>query len=89
MQMFDQKKNQVEITANAFYMLIHYGAVTTKSPNMNMGEFTLFLVDSLTELANIAVAKWAGGEVHLVHIKVEVERKEDEQCQKQNQKAKK
>lgn len=90
MQMFEQKKNEIEITANAFYMLIHYGAVTTKSPkNMNMGEFTLFLVDSLTELANIAVAKWTGGEVHLVHIKVDVERKEDEQCLKQNQKAKK
>ena len=72
MEIFNQKKNQVEITANAYYMLIHYGAVTTKSPDM--GEFTLFQVDSLTELANIAVAKWTGGEVHLVHLKVEERR---------------
>ena len=75
MEIFNQKKNQVEITANAYYMLIHYGAVTTTSPNLDIGEFTLFLVDSLTELANIAVAKWTGGEVHLVHIKVEEERR--------------
>ena len=72
MEMFDQKKNQIEISANAYYMLMHYGAVTTKSPNR--GEFTLFRVDSLTELANIAVAEWTGGSVYLVHIKVEERR---------------
>lgn len=72
MEIFNQKKNQVKITANAYYMLMHYGAVTTSSPDM--GEFTLFQVDSLTELSNIAVAKWTGGEVHLVHIKVEERR---------------
>lgn len=64
MQILDQKENQITITAKQFYFLKTNGHIDTN-------EFALFDVDTLTDFANVAVAKWENStKCYLVHIKV-------------------
>lgn len=64
MNIFEKDTNVVEITKNQHYTLCMYGAVDT-------GKITLFSIDSLTTICNLAVARLTGTtSVYLVHIKV-------------------
>ena len=67
MNILDQKENQVEITAKQFYLMKVNGAVDTN-------EFTLFNVDTFTDMFNVAVARWNNStNCYLVHIKIKEE----------------
>lgn len=67
MKILDKKQNQVLITAKQFYNIKVNGFVDTN-------EFTLFNVDTLTDMFNIAVARWENStDCCLVHIKIREE----------------
>lgn len=67
MQILDKKQNQVIISAKQFHMLKVNGAVDTN-------DFTLFNVDTMTDMFSVAVARWEHStECHLVHIKIREE----------------
>lgn len=67
MLILDKKENQVEITAKQFYLMKVNGVVDTN-------EFALFNVDTLTDMFNVAVARWENStHCYLVHIKIKEE----------------
>ena len=67
MNIIDKKQNQVLISHKQYFKLIVNGAVDTN-------EFTLFKVDTITDMFCVAVARWESStECHLVHIKIREE----------------